>query len=358
MSKTVFILGAGTSADAGAPVMGDFLDVAEELMATSQIQGLDLEAFQNVFAGIHSLQAVFAKSFIDARNLEAVFTAFEMAKVVEKLPRFEEPDACQKLIDDLKLVIVRTLELTTQMATSRLAPLDPFGRFAKSVHDNAETTSIITFNYDCAIDLALHQAQCIINYGLPMRPLGFGSRGIDLCKLHGSLNWASSEDGEIYILHPHNFPFTKRDGVDAVFSDVSRCALENAQKNFAKLVRPVIVPPTWGKSLHYAQIANVWKLAAKHLSEAENIFVVGYSLPPTDEFFRNLFALGSIGPARLRRFWVIDRYPSDAMEQRYRHLLGRLAESAFKIFPRRFSKFASYLGNGWTNLEELLSKQL
>src|SRR4051812_37057848 len=74
MSKTVFILGAGASADVGAPLMANFLDTAERLLATSQVDD-EAHAFGNVFNAIHKLQAVYAKSFIDSRNLESVFTA-------------------------------------------------------------------------------------------------------------------------------------------------------------------------------------------------------------------------------------------------------------------------------------------
>jgi hypothetical protein len=107
---------------------------------------------------------------------------------------------------------------------------------------------------------------------------------------------------------------------------------------------PVIVPPTWAKSMHYHQLASVWRRAAQHLAEAENIVVAGYSLPATDEFFRNLFALGTIGSARLRRVWVFDIRPTREMETRYRHMLGRLAESSFRVFETGFEEVAKNLG--------------
>ena len=69
---------------------------------------------------------------------------------------------------------------------------------------------------------------------------------------------------------------------------------------------PVIVPPTWNKTQYHHEIAAVWQNTARHLSEAENIFVVGYSLPERDQFFRYLFALGTVGDALVRRFWVFD----------------------------------------------------
>jgi hypothetical protein len=33
-------------------------------------------------------------------------------------------------------------------------------------------------------------------------------------------------------------------------------------------------------------LSSVWRAAATHLAEAENVFIIGYSLPDTDEFFR------------------------------------------------------------------------
>jgi hypothetical protein len=38
----------------------------------------------------------------------------------------------------------------------------------------------------------------------------------------------------------------------------------------------------------------VWRTAAQHLSEAEHIFIIGYSLPETDQFFRYLYGLGTV----------------------------------------------------------------
>jgi hypothetical protein len=40
--------------------------------------------------------------------------------------------------------------------------------------------------------------------------------------------------------------------------------------------------------------------------EAQEIIVIGYSLPETDFFFRNLFALGTVGRKFIRRFAVVN----------------------------------------------------
>src|SRR4051794_20523853 len=82
--KTVYIFGAGASADAGAPVMYDFLDRAESLLSGRSVDD-ERESFELVFDGIHRLQGVYAKSQLDTENLEAVFAAFEMAALIGRI---------------------------------------------------------------------------------------------------------------------------------------------------------------------------------------------------------------------------------------------------------------------------------
>src|SRR5260370_12045892 len=64
---------------------------------------------------------------------------------------------------------------------------------------------------------------------------------------------------------------------------------------------PVIVPPTWNKGRYHGAIESVWRRAAKELSEAETVIIIGYSLPTTDQFFHYLFGLGCVGGHLLRR---------------------------------------------------------
>lgn len=93
---------------------------------------------------------------------------------------------------------------------------------------------------------------------------------------------------------------------------------------------PVIVPPTWNKADSHRALESVWARAAKELAESENIFVIGYSMPETDAFFRHLYALGTVGDTTIRRFWVFN--PDHTLEERFRNLLGPGAERAFKFF--------------------------
>ena len=82
MAQTVFIIGAGISKTAGAPLMNDFLDVADQLRKGPNFGDTD---FDLVFRGRDALQSVLAKATMDLLNLESVFAAFEMAKLLRRL---------------------------------------------------------------------------------------------------------------------------------------------------------------------------------------------------------------------------------------------------------------------------------
>jgi len=85
-------------------------------------------------------------------------------------------------------------------------------------------------------------------------------------------------------------------------------------------------------------ISKVWKEAANELGDAENIFIIGYSLPETDAFFRYLYALGTVGEKPLKRFWVFDPDSTGVVEERFISLLGPGARDRFLFFEKRFSE--------------------
>jgi len=110
---------------------------------------------------------------------------------------------------------------------------------------------------------------------------------------------------------------------------------------------PVVVPPTWNKTDGHNALKAVWSQAAIELGQAENIICIGYSLPESDQFFRYLFALGTVGEGHIRRFWVFDPDPTHAVEERYRRLIGKGIENRFRFFndeEGRFSRSVSSKG--------------
>jgi hypothetical protein len=62
--------------------MNDFLDAAYTLSKSFSPRDKD---FDLVFKGRDALQSVFSKASLDLMNLESVFTAFEMARLLKRL---------------------------------------------------------------------------------------------------------------------------------------------------------------------------------------------------------------------------------------------------------------------------------
>ncbi len=353
MSDTVFILGAGASHKAGAPMLANFLDVARALDRTNP-ENPSRDAFKRVFAGIAELGGVYEKARLDSDNLEAVFAAFEMAALFGRLGRLDLADI-KALPDAMRSVIVRTLESTLQfpvvgqsLESRRVSAPYPYLDFVKMFDRTTEfedKVAIITFNYDLAIDYALHESGRRIDYGLEAQPM---VGGFPLLKLHGSLNWLECHQCGVAPYRLEEFFRVRRFDTTLISNRapfqfrVSAALAEDpfphCNGDFKTPRVPLLVPPTWNKGDHHQRIARVWARAAQHLSEARQIAIIGYSLPESDHFFRLLWALGTVGPTRIENLWVVN--PSlkkdTELDRRYRSMLGDVALRRYKRVPMTF----------------------
>jgi hypothetical protein len=163
-------------------------------------------------------------------------------------------------------------------------------------------------------------------------------------KLHGSLNWGRCNECPLIIPWPMHEFFSNRSW-DLSFHETKSVSL-NIASHLSALTHcgkpvstePVIGPPTWNKTQYYEDLATVWRTAAHHLSDAEHIFIMGYSLPETDQFFRYLYALGTVGETRLKRRWGFDPDSSGQVRVRFEKLLGPMAKSRFELKHKTFSE--------------------
>lgn len=354
MSNVVFILGAGASKQCGAPLMADFLDVASDLLRSNSVPEKRTE-FERVFSAIGALQSVHSKAQLDLNNIESIFTVLELGRVIQRVPGLE-PNDIDAAIAALKELIVRTLEVTmtfpvTERHIGVPQPYGAFGNLLKHLHQDAcpsQTAAVISFNYDIAADMAMYQSGMGPDYIIE-NPGGNHLR-VPLLKLHGSLNWATDKKSKAirplhlwnYFQHYSYYGFEKHAttrlpiGSQLVkhFNQIASLEVEN---------EPVIVPPSWNKADYHSALSEVWAAAAKHLSEAEQIFIVGYSLPETDSFFRHLYALGSVGSAPLRRIAVFNPDNSGATKLRFEALLGPGARARYEYYPMTFNDAISHI---------------
>lgn len=348
MSSIVFILGAGASKMAGAPLMNEFLDTSYNLWKMGMVSESEKD-FMLVFKAVSELQKVHSKSQLDIINIESVFSAFEMAKTLKKFSNFS-PQKTAQLSKAMRQLIVKTIEKTIIFQKSPESPVPPkpymeFSELLYKLHFSSkpkQTVSVITFNYDMCVDYALYSKNIHFDYGLK-KELTNGY--LPLLKLHGSLNWGYCAKCKSIIPFELDEYCRKNGWHTRKSSTGSHYLMEigsnlNQLKHCGKSIdsNPAIVPPTWNKTDYHRTLSSIWSHAAKQLSESENIFIIGYSLPQSDTFFRYLYALGTVGESTLRRFWVINKDDSGLTEKRYKELLGPGAEQRFEYKLKRFDQ--------------------
>lgn len=358
VSDVVFILGAGASKSSGAPVMGEFLEVARLLQRQGSVESTK-DHFLRVFNAVDGLQAVHSKAALDLDNIESIFTVLELGRIIRRVPGLASVEEVEDVIDSLKTLIVQTLQVTMRFPLQgpHVFATKDYAAFAELVADlrgrafPSKSVSIISFNYDIAVDIALTRQGLNVRYCLDP-PAGSLPDRIDLLKLHGSLNWATEEGIGPRKIHAVNMRdylnrytaqtyFGERSDILVPIGDQLAKYFKNLQPAIAVAPTPLIVPPSWNKADYHHDLTDVWAAAAKHLSEAEHIFVLGYSLPETDAFFRHLYALGSVGKGRLADFAVYDPDASGRVDDRFKRLLGPAAMSRYSFNRQIFGEALS-----------------
>src|SRR4030042_1842756 len=359
MSKIVFVLGAGASVHSGTPLMNNFLEIAQDLLRRGEVEEAKAD-FENVFDAVGKLHAAQSKAIIDTYNIEDVYAAFEMGKLLGRLPGIEELDQIDGLISSIKKVIGFTLEKTMRLPTKAEingpVQYDSFVDIINTLLSQKVECSIITFNYDLGLDYSLYKRKIIPNYGL--EDVRIGVKAIPYLKLHGSINWGRCNNNSCRkVVAYRNFGVTEYQNdlgysILPMISKLRKMKCPFCNNELDK--DPFIVPPTWNKTAFHEQIDIIWKKAAIELKDSEQIIIIGYSFPPTDMFFRYLFALGVDLKTILKGFYVYN--PDPEVEGRFRNLLSSGIEQRFHFYN---VSFENAIGQGpflmGTNIETIQS---
>jgi hypothetical protein len=274
---------------------------------------------------------LFAKAFLNVDNIETFFGAVEMGLLLNTFPG-TKPEELGQLRTALVDVIVKSLESSIQFESNSegIVLPEPWAAFGlhlqKLIGQNRAKTAdwtFLTFNYDILLDLTLSL------YGVPFDYCLNGmlnDPSIPLLKLHGSINWAYCQQCKEIV--PQSLagwtgrikPGFKTFGIP-IGTNIRRIKCKRCSTTFTD--PPVLVPPTWDKGKYHASVQPVWRAAASRLSTAENLVIVGYSLPESDAFFRYLYALGTTGPTRIKSVTVIDPDLDGSLKTRITHMVGR-----------------------------------
>ena len=247
-------------------------------------------------------------------------------------------DQIKEVRKSLVKLIVTTLEksILFPIREQHIAPTEIYDKFVKLIKDDPRSSSIITFNYDIALDYALYYNN--MNYDYCINAVSTTDT-IKLLKLHGSVNWALCKVCSAIV----PFTFMKRynrslpsvigriGGSRILFDElIKRSEHVNCNGNINSGCEdiPVIVPPTWNKKDYHGNLTNVWKYAAKELQET--LIFTSSAILYLKAIRWDLFSLGSFDNASIKRFWVYNPDDSQGIKSRYSDLIGKGISDRFK----------------------------
>ncbi|MBP5247260.1 MAG: hypothetical protein J6Z31_05310 [Fibrobacter sp.] len=181
---------------------------------------------------------------------------------------------------ELLRFITRSMHRSVPLSESASRNLSNFLNAVANDRANSKRDNLIlSFNYDTLIEDQVQQdselfASTAVDYGVNIeyadRSAGCGPRPrtIDLLKLHGSLNW---------------YPVK---GAVEEFDLKNVCRVEPGDRSFPMYEKdnPIFIPMAHAKdSFLRGSLFNViWAKADYYLSNADEIFVIGYGFPQTD----------------------------------------------------------------------------
>jgi len=330
-NKTVVILGAGAvRAAAGRraiakrpPLDCDFIDIARKV---NPILCDRVEKQLRQVVGDYATEVL--------RSLESATTLLYL-KAIDSAPK---APAHRTFLDQLNLLWEVIAKTTNPMRVGPRSLLYRLLRREIQQLGNPDDITVITFNYDLAIERTLdeiqkHDERSLFSfpecYRLPaaigVTPIRgrtdvfaskTGVKGIAVLKLHGSLNWQSTHTSREPT--PRALFNTSRKMTVVDCSQVRHNL--RLQKGRTVYMKPIILPPVTGKrGLLHDHMATVWDEARRALKSATRIVVLGYSCPPLD--FEARMLLGEcVQPTVLSELRVVD--PNPAVAARFVSLCG------------------------------------
>lgn len=281
MKNIAIFLGAGASKSDGAPLQKELFKAYMESIERPPGRNsnyiipqdktkTDLLEFFSSYFGID----------LEYPDRTSLFPTFEEALGIlevegeysgrERVRRYKEA-----IIASMALAIEHQLEEKRNQKDYRV--IDSYHKkLVESLCENdTYKVDFLSTNYDLLIDNALLSQHQNINYAFD--DSGFG---INLLKLHGSLNW---------LYCPHCRAIQTKEASDISVKNLLDFRDQECEKCGSEKTS-VIIPPTYFKNfIQYGNnIINVWSKAYRIINQADQIIFCGYSFPHADIHIKTL----------------------------------------------------------------------
>jgi hypothetical protein len=282
LKNKVFILGAGASKPAGAPLINDFFATGIFHLTHGTAFPDKLDNYKNFFAYLKNKYGFDINNPDPYKSDPFAFVENTKINIEQILSNIEEETSDgNKNMEDVRKEAVRFVFITLENAVKYGSNNNCYPDFVKKKVDifNDEST-IITFNYEIMLERALPRG--CFSYGIDIdkdKIINFSSyeksykNNLLLLKLHGSLNWAvCSLCKKMYLFWSQRY------------DDISKKKCEGCNAN----LEAVLIPPTRVKRNHLKNLRKVigleklWKMAKEKIIFADEITIIGYSFGEYD----------------------------------------------------------------------------
>jgi hypothetical protein len=301
--SVVYLLGAGFSAPLGIPTMSNFMAKARQLKRGHP----EFAYFDDVITLVHTTVSATTFFHHDSDNIEQALSLLEMKDVLE----VGKPNA--KLIQFIVDVIDRS---------TREMPLFDPAKMAANRWSDVFTADIVWPGY-CSFVASLA--------GLCFRDVTRqGTRRIAVEKTPNDINYSVLSLNYDLVLEKvcqflersYRWEPIRRIGSAPNASASDEQVWPTIVKLHGSIDTRDIIPPTFNKGLYGSDLPESWRQAYHMLQHANEIRVIGYSLPLTDSYIKYLLMASVDKLKDLDRIDWITTDSGNVMTERLRQFLS------------------------------------
>ncbi|KHT24561.1 hypothetical protein [Pectobacterium brasiliense] len=311
--KTVYVLGAGFSVEAGAPTQKNL--VSETFRLNNQSDTIfDKDKF-GIFKDFIIEQLNISEDDLASVELEDIFTPLDRCISENAQYRGVEVKKLSDVRESIFYVVGRTIQILLRDSIGKQEYIDVFSskiierskKRERGEFHSYDPVSVISTNWDILLDNSVyryiqdHNYTAVVDYccyissleeedptvkpGLEI--LGGGGFNVKILKIHGSLNWLQCPRCmRLYV------GFSKE---AAMYNFEKQYSCRHCDKNFPEeksnhALYSNLIMPTFIKDFTNPQYKIIWQNAGIEISEAEKLVFIGYSLPSADFEMRQLLS--------------------------------------------------------------------
>lgn len=273
MERVVYVLGAGFSAPLGLPVMSNFILKAKDIYFSNQE---DYGHFKEVFDLLNKMSVI--KNFFktDLYNIEEILSILEMNEYINESREFER----------FKKFIIDVINYSTpEYEVMRNIP----GNWHQFILGNTDLKRKYGTFISTLANLKVEQIES--GYNEP-RQFSWEKASTDIEYSIVSFNYDLIIENYFNYINKH-FILSSELKEPLKISKLHGCVQKGN-----------IVPPTWNKSSNQ-ELIKEWQEAWSLLKNANQIRILGYSLPITDSYIKYFLKSAILESVHLKKLDVI-----------------------------------------------------